>query len=449
MTIQESWRPQQKQEIALQSKASEILYGGARGGGKTECGIVWLLKGYNFGQARSLVIRRNATDLGDWIDRAKQILKRYISKVRGNPPELWLGSGHKIITGHLASDDAYERYQGHEYPRILPEELTHIANESLYEKLLASNRSTIKGLDARVFCTTNPTGPGKDWVKKRFIDIGAPYKIHHGHGRSRQFIPSTIYDNPALINTDPDYLLHLESLPPGLKEAWLEGSWDYTVGAFFTMFDRNKHVFRAGEYVPSPHAHVYRSIDWGYNDPMAVLWHAIEPDGRIFTFNEWYQSGYTDSNAAKEIKERSNQSHKVIANYGDPNSFSVRIEKFKYGQSIAEARHISWAEMGIPITMPSNDRKLGWSSIREALSSGKWKISDTCVKLIEQIGNAQINERDPEDINQKMPDHALDSCRYFMINHMGVPRVTSPKYANEMEAAWARESERIGNDEFY
>jgi len=30
------WKPQPKQEIALRSNADEILFGGARGGGKTD-----------------------------------------------------------------------------------------------------------------------------------------------------------------------------------------------------------------------------------------------------------------------------------------------------------------------------------------------------------------------------------------------------------------------------
>lgn len=437
----QEWKPQKKQELALQSKASEILYGGARGGGKTDCGIVWVLKGYEYGQARSLVIRRNATDLGDWIDRACQLLKRYIKRVRGHPAEIILGSGHKIVTGHLATDDAYERYQGHEYPRILVEELTHIASASAYEKLLASNRSTVAGLDARVFCTTNPTGPGKAWVKQRFVDIGAPYKIHKLGARSRQFIASTVHDNPALISADPDYLLYLESLPDGLREAWLDGSWDHTVGAFFHTFDRARHVYRAADYTPSKHAHVYRSIDWGFNDPMACLWHAVEPDCRVFTFREWYQSGYTDTNAIAAINERSPET--VMGTFGDPNSFNVRIERFKFGQSIAEARHIAWAEGGIPIMMPSNDRKLGWSAIRELLESGRWQIADTCAHLIEQLSNAQIDEKNPEDIDQKMPDHALDSLRYFAINQIGQPIIKKPQYKNNMEKAWAEAKKSI------
>jgi len=76
-------------------------------------------------------------------------------------------SGAKIILGHLKDDNAYTKYQGHEYQKMLIEELTQIVNEKQYEMLIASCRSTIPDITAQVFSTTNPDGLGRKWVKKR------------------------------------------------------------------------------------------------------------------------------------------------------------------------------------------------------------------------------------------------------------------------------------------
>jgi hypothetical protein len=64
------WQAQPKQALALSSTAEEILYGGARGGGKTEAGQAFLLYDYQNPRYRALVIRKNADDLKDWLDRA-------------------------------------------------------------------------------------------------------------------------------------------------------------------------------------------------------------------------------------------------------------------------------------------------------------------------------------------------------------------------------------------
>ena len=84
-----AWTPQERQAEALVRKEFEVLYGGARGGGKTDAGIAWLLypvwdwlkaikekdteKAARLSRYRALIIRKNADDLKDWIDRAQSL----------------------------------------------------------------------------------------------------------------------------------------------------------------------------------------------------------------------------------------------------------------------------------------------------------------------------------------------------------------------------------------
>jgi hypothetical protein len=268
------WKPHPKQEQALLSTAFETLYGGARGGGKTDAGQATLLYNKDIPKARSLVIRRNATDLSDWLARARNMYQSLGAKFAGTT--IQFPSGYTIITGHLKDDNAFTKYQGHEYQIILLEELSQIASEELYLKLIASCRSTIPGLKARVFCTSNPDGVGRFWVKRRFIENQIPLVPFPDpvSGRTRVYIPATVEDNPTLMHNDPDYLAYLESLPPDLKAQWRYGSWDYTIvkGAIYgsDMIQANKEN-RVGIVPLLPYEEVHTVWDIGLSDKM-VCW---------------------------------------------------------------------------------------------------------------------------------------------------------------------------------
>jgi hypothetical protein len=156
-----SWSPQAKQEIALARIEDEILYGGARGGGKTEAGQAWLLYDIEYPFYRALVIRKNADDLKDWVDRARMMYAVVKAEVVGNPPEIRFPKGGKIRTGHLNDDNAYMKYQGTEYQKMLIEELSQIPKEKQYLQLIGSCRSSYPQIKPQVFATTNPDDP--DW----------------------------------------------------------------------------------------------------------------------------------------------------------------------------------------------------------------------------------------------------------------------------------------------
>lgn len=222
------WAPQPKQTEALIRTEFEILYGGARGGGKTDAGMAWLLYNKDNPLYRALVIRLNAKDLNDWVDRAKKMYASTGAEFVGQPTEIRFPSGAIIRTGHLKDENAYTQYQGHEYHNILIEELTQIPYEKNYEQLTSSCRSTVDGITPQIFCTTNPGGLGHEWVKKRWQLSSDPHDIVVTKTTfgDRVFVPSRVYDNPKLLESSPFYVKQLENISDdNLRRAWLEGSW--------------------------------------------------------------------------------------------------------------------------------------------------------------------------------------------------------------------------------
>ncbi len=226
---------------------------------------------------RGLVIRRNAKDLTDFVDRAFQLWSNFGVKKTGNPAKFTFPSGAIIYTGHLGTEDAYTAYQGHEYDAVLIEELTHIPTQLLFEKLMGSLRSVHKHLKPQFLGTTNPGGVGSEWVKeywhiqdddfvngKEFVDKGI-VKI---------YIPATINDNPHLMEADPKYVQFLKNLPPDLREKWYHGSWDDvdTDNQYYSVLVTR--AVAAGRITKVPieaGLRTFTAFDLGIKDAM-VLW---------------------------------------------------------------------------------------------------------------------------------------------------------------------------------
>lgn len=271
----DTWLPFPKQRIALERTEFEVLIGGARGGGKTECGIAWMLYDIKNPLYRGLVIRKNHDDLTGWIDRAKRMYSRHGVVVKGQSSVLHFPYGSVIYTGHLKDENAYTKYQGNEYQRMLIEELTQIPSERLYLQLLASCRSTVKGLAPRVFASTNPGGKGGAWVKRRFVDPAKPGTSFKDKvsGRSRIFIPATIDDNAAIKKENPDYVKMLESLPEDLKAQWRYGSWESTKFKGKIYADEMAQAWKSGrifEFSHNAHKQVDVAFDLGTADTQCL-----------------------------------------------------------------------------------------------------------------------------------------------------------------------------------
>lgn len=259
------------------TEADEILFGGGRGGGKTDTGIVWMTEPeyLQHPRYRGLVIRRNADDLRDWIDRAQFIYQPFRAFFSGQPTEIKFLKGSKLRTGHLKDENAYSKYQGHEYQKMLFEELTHIPREDDYEKLLASNRSTI-GLKPKVFATTNADGPGFKWVKNRWNIPDFPKEpvVTYSKGKKLVFIPSILEDNPILMNADPKYAQRLEGMSdPEMVQAWRFGCWSgvSVTGAYFA--NQVEQLKKTGRYKVIPYDEalaVHTVWDLGIGNNLAI-----------------------------------------------------------------------------------------------------------------------------------------------------------------------------------
>jgi hypothetical protein len=302
------WKPTTKQEEALVRAEFEIFFGGARGGGKTDAGMAFLLYDKDHPRYRALVIRKNSNDLNDWISRAKIMYRPTGAEFVKS--EIRFPNGGAIVLGHLKDDNAYEKYQGHEYHKMLIEELPQIPSEESYLKLISSCRSTIPELRPQVFTTGNPGGRGHKWVKLRFGLTGdtrnAIRTIDPKTGRPRIFIPARVDDNPHIMENDPDYIKFLDGLPDGLREQWRYGVWDDVdiKGAYYgLMIKQAKAEGRITSVHYDPALPVYTVWDLGVSDTMSVgFWQRTSEKMRLIDYYENNNLGL--AHYIKVVKEK-------------------------------------------------------------------------------------------------------------------------------------------------
>jgi predicted phage terminase large subunit-like protein len=239
-------RPTPKQQAFLLLQDTEVLFGGAAGGGKSDALLMAALQYADIPGYAALLLRRTYGDLklpGALLDRAAEWLMP--TRARWVASEMsWIFPGGGSITfGHLSRENDKYRYQSAEFQFVGFDELTQFT-ESQYTFLFSRLRRTtaMQAVPLRMRAASNPGGIGHAWVKSRFIpdpETGE-LPVDAETGAVRRYIPARLEDNPYLEHTT--YLASLSKLDPVTRAQYRAGDWEaHRVGGFF---DRDKLPIR-------------------------------------------------------------------------------------------------------------------------------------------------------------------------------------------------------------
>ena len=157
------------------------------------------------------------------------------------------------------------------------------------------------------------------------------------------FIRATIADNPIYRN-DADYLKALNALPRHLRQAFLEGDWNVFAGQYFDLFDVRRHTARAEQLGLEPWWPRWISIDWGFEHPSAVYWHAARPGGGVVTYRELVQNHLSPRDLAQAIVDLSGDGAKSAGSgVGSPVDFTGvrKLDSTGSGAGRTDAENIS------------------------------------------------------------------------------------------------------------
>lgn len=478
-----------KQSEALESPATEILYGGAAGGGKSwfmralAIILCWLVPGiqvYLFRRIREDLIKNHMEGpagfpamLAPWV---------ILGKVKIIEDEIRFANGSKIFLCHCKDEKDRFKYLGAEIHVLLIDELT-MFTEVIYRFLRGRLRSPgLKiprvalaffqrefGVDLAaklplLVSSSNPGNIGHQWVKAGFIDGAAPFELRRmpksEGGMLRQYIPARLEDNPHL-DAD-DYEGKLGGL--GTKElvrAMRDGDWNIVAGAFFDHL--NERVHKLPGFTPPKHWTRFRSMDWGSAKPFSIGWWVIAeaewvkfsdgqermlPQGAIVRYREWYGVKRDEAGAVKPdvglrlsveavgrgIMERElGETIDEQLSVADPSmwkedggpSFVERLVK-------CDAKNPS-ALVGPRFREADNSRIQGWQQMYDRL---KWQeiddgqpmlyVTEDCRDWWRTVPMLLHDEHRLEDVDSRMEDHAGDDTRYACMARP-VSRVPKPK----------------------
>lgn len=505
------WRPipGTSQEIALDTRCHHTLYHGARGPGKTITQLMRFRRRVGIGYGafwRGLIIDTEYKHLADIVTQSKRFFNAFDdgAEFKESAQEYkWVWpTGEQLLFRHAKKVSDYDDFHGHEYPSLNWNELTKHTTAALYEKMMSVNRSSfisylhtahkkvksnvlnaVKGEDGiyrvyetsnglplppiplEVFSTTNPSGPGHNWVKKKFINRASAGEVFRDV--VKVFDPRTKEDIDVVktqvhifgswrenIYLDPQYIAELETISePNLRRAWLYGDWDVTAGgAIDDLWDSNIHLLPSDFKVPA-FWHVDRSFDWGSTEPFHVAWWAEAngeemrlSDGRIFCpvagslimFAEWYGCEKDKDGAYLSNKGLKLSAKKIAEGIRDREIEMMRMgickKQPKAGPADNQIRNVNdvsndtteLAMSKIGIRWTESDKSPGSNAIglqllRDRLESavtGEGKaiyFVRKCAATVDLLPPMPRDEKKPDEVDRNYEKHCFDSTKYRIL----------------------------------
>lgn len=435
-----------KQRLAFYSPATEILYGGAAGGGKS---LLLRISAIRWAEQvpgiQVYFFRRTFPELRDNHLRGPtsffSLLSSAISsgEVKYNKQEnefIWTKTRSRISLCHCQYEDDVEKYQGAEIHVLIMDELTLFTE---YQYRFLRSRVRLAGLPVpeqytkylpRIECGSNPGNIGHSFVKRTFRPNEGPYRFKMWQadkvdgGMVRQFIPALLSDNNALLLSDPNYENRLDGLgKPTLVKAMKLGDWDIFAGQYFEKWNRELHVLPK-DFEIQPWWEKFCGYDHGHTHPYVWGAYAVDGDGNIIKFAEAGDRGREVDQIDQEIrqayleafgfrgvedqkvKNRLNQEVNNLTTWAGHDIWAKHHIQMKYGgrETVEQFR-----EMGLTMVQANIDRKNGASWVRNLLDwrqdpSGKLikkpklYIRENCWRTINCLPALQVDENDPEDV---------------------------------------------------
>ncbi|MCD9188248.1 MAG: terminase family protein [Pyrinomonadaceae bacterium] len=436
--------PGTPQEVMIACPFEDLLFGGARGGGKTY-GMLgdWLSHADLYGaNAYGVFFRKTYPELEQVQEYAQKIFPLVGGVYKGDKRTWIFPNGAKLKMRYLERDSDADRYQGHEYTWMCFEEIVNWASPKPIDKLRACLRSGA-GVPCYFRATGNPGGVGHNWVKARYVDPAPARTPFYDEEQkvTRIYIPATLDDNTRLLEADPNYWKRIEASANGdeqLLRAWRYGDWDIVAGGMLDdVFDRTRHIIK-GFQIPFSW-YVDRTFDWGSSSPFSVIWWAESdgttapngityPRGTVFAISEWYgwngKPNEGNKLLAHEIadgiieREQLGVLKNLIINDGAADTQIWQADPL-IGISIADEmaeRGVSW----LKADKTPGSRKQGWQRLRRFLKAAKQHpmedaglfVFDNCTQWIRTVPVLPRYEKDRDDVDPKAEDHAGDATRY-------------------------------------
>jgi phage terminase large subunit-like protein len=289
------------------------------------------------------------------------------------------------------------------------------------ESIYTENVARLVDTGGSLWITMTPVD-GMTWV---FDSVYEPGKS--GEDKLIDVIEVDMTENPHLNAESVQEFLG--SLSDDERKARGRGEFVQMGGLIYKKFDPKPgglHVLNdAGTFTTPPADWVWVvSLDHGFNNPTAILWHGISPDGRLLTFYEEYGSGRVIEDWARTI-------HSVNKQFGRAPDYYIADPSIKNSDPITGTSiYQEYVKYGIPFMLANNDVKAGLIRVARYMEPRGdgiplWRVSANCRNLIRELTRYRwktyaskklASTNNLYDEPHKKDDHASDSLRYFIMS---------------------------------
>lgn len=422
----------QKEAFQYIGKGYRIFFGGARGGGKSAFALASAVAcAKQFPGITIVCVRRRYFDLQQTFIYPlleyypQNVFKyKYIKKEKiaiFSTEGTGTSKSSKIIFKACDTEADAQDIQGVEFQLMIIDEANNL-DENVLHRLTGSLRKSkrmkgLKGFKTTLLMTGNPGGRSDTYFRTRFVEPDYSYWTDYElkHKDKFIFISSGPFDNPYL---DKDYISWLESLPKGLRDAWLYGRWDVFNGQFFEEWNPRVHV--VSSFDPPKHWERIAGLDLGFSDkhPTVCLWGAKDPEtGVIHIYREAVLKGDVESQA--RIIASMQEGEEINMFLADPSMFGEQ-RKMKASD---DSPSMIFAKAGISMIPANNDRINGWRIVKQWMHwdenhPPRIVFHDVCTKTIQSLPSLRYaTTGNTEDMDTKQPyDDFADALRYMLIS---------------------------------
>ncbi|HET7713278.1 MAG TPA: terminase family protein [Patescibacteria group bacterium] len=420
------YKPHLKQQQFHMSLKKRRLYIGGNRSGKTTGGIVedawWLTNTHPFLQTPEPPVRGRIISV-DFTNGIEKIIKPELA--RWLPPsQLKGGSWYTAYSNQLRTltleNGSFVEFMSYD------QDLDKFAGTSRHfvhfdeeppEVIYTENVARLIDTGGSLWITMTPV-EGMTWIYDTIYEPGVRGE------NDIEVITVDMTDNPHL--NEGEVQSFLMSLSKDEQEARVHGKFVQLGGLIYKVFDPTPgglHVLKKKVKPPKDGIWV-ASLDAGFNNPTAWLWHYIGADGSLLTFQEHYESGKTVEYHAQRVHEINKELGRAPDYYvGDP---SIRNTDHITGTSIQQ----EYIKYGIPITLGNNDVAAGIERVANYMrprSDGRanWHVTPDCYNLIKELtryrwktyaNRKSQTQNNPYEQPHKKDDHACDSLRYFVMS---------------------------------
>ena len=412
--------PHQEEYHLFTGHIKHHLLAGSLGTGKTEAMCVEAVKQCaeipdNLGlMGRKVLDAFKKSTLLSLLDIGRGFIRRHYAVDR----RIEFKNGSTIV--YMALDDSRDAIQ-----RIKSMNLGFFAFDQLEEVpedtfIAANGQLRRKNASRCSFHTCNPAGHNWVWKKWKYGNDENYRLIETRTWTEGIDAPATqqevraFSDNPYLPY---DYIRSLLEMPEQWVKRYVYCGWDNFSGLVYPMFDDKVHMVKSWG-IPSWYNH-YIVYDYGYKNPSAFLFAAVDAEGFVWVYDIIYEAEQTIEELAylMKAKLREGITYTFLA---DPS----------IGRTERDGNTISgeWEDYGIYWEKARNDKRAGYDRVARYLTpdeKGVPKMTFFDIPCMQHLKDEIVSYRwkelkysrgdkaFPEEA-VKVNDHLMDNLRYLV-----------------------------------